>query len=62
MLLRDDFNFRVRMSDKTEGKGQSETSTDQAGDRSINRRNILLGTSTLVAAATLTSGALYFST
>jgi hypothetical protein len=46
------------MSDKPESKGRLEASTDQAGDRSINRRNILLGTSTLVAAATLTSGAL----
>jgi hypothetical protein len=46
------------MSDKAEGKGRLETSTDRAGDKSINRRNILLGTSTLVAAATLTSGAL----
>ena len=46
------------MSDKADNKGRLETPTDRAGEKAINRRNILLGTSTLVAAATLTSGAL----
>jgi hypothetical protein len=47
-----------QMSGKSEDKGPVETSSNKAGDGAINRRNILLGTSTLVAAATLTSGAL----
>jgi arylsulfatase len=38
-----------------EAKKTNETPLD---DRAIDRRNLLLGTSTLVAAATLTSGAL----
>ena len=46
------------MSGKLEGKGRVGTSSDKAGDGAINRRNVLLGTSTLVAAATLTSGTL----
>jgi arylsulfatase len=47
-----------QMSEKTQDKDRAAMSSDTAGSRSINRRNILLGTSTLVAAATLTSGAL----
>ena len=39
-------------------EGSLETSSRQAADRSLSRRNMLLGTSTLVAAATLTSPAL----
>src|ERR1700737_938924 len=46
------------MSEKTQDKDRASMSSGTAGSRSINRRNILLGTSTLVAAATLTSGAL----
>jgi hypothetical protein len=49
------------MSGKTENKDRAGMSSDTAGnasDGSINRRNILLGTSSLVAAATLTSSAL----
>src|SRR5437660_4812175 len=46
------------MSSKAEDQDRAGTSSDKADDKSINRRNILLGTSTLVAAATLTSGAL----
>ncbi|KGJ68397.1 putative sulfatase [Bradyrhizobium diazoefficiens SEMIA 5080] len=47
-----------RMSGREADEDRVELQSDRAGDRSINRRNILLGTSTLVAAATLTSGAL----
>jgi hypothetical protein len=46
------------MSGEPEDKGRVGTPSDKAGDGAINRRNVLLGTSTLVAAATLTSGAL----
>src|SRR5882724_1261401 len=46
------------MSGKAEDKDRAGISSDKADEKSINRRNILLGTSTLVAAATLTSGAL----
>ncbi len=46
------------MSGKTEEKDRAGASSDTTGDGSINRRNILLGTSSLVAAATLTSAAL----
>src|SRR5258708_37883281 len=43
------------MSTEDKTNKQTEAFTD---DRAVSRRNILLGTSTLVAAATLTSGAL----
>jgi arylsulfatase len=46
------------MSDKADDKDRVSTPSVKADDGSINRRNILLGTSTLVAAATLTSAAL----
>src|SRR5882672_584125 len=46
------------MSGKAEHQGRASISSDEADDKSINRRNILLGTSTLVVAATLTSSAL----
>src|SRR6266849_569384 len=46
------------MSSKAEDQDRAGISSDKADEKSINRRNILLGTSTLVAAATLTSGAL----
>jgi arylsulfatase A-like enzyme len=42
----------------SDNKGPSETASKQAEDRAFSRRNMLLGTSTLVAAATFTSGAL----
>ena len=45
------------MSGKAE-EDRAGASSDTAGDGSINRRNILLGTSSLMAAVTLTSGAL----
>jgi arylsulfatase A-like enzyme len=45
------------MSSETKNKDPHETSTNTE-DRALNRRNLLLGTSTLVAAATMTSGAL----
>src|SRR5580700_8891775 len=38
-------------------KESSETPSKEADDRALNRRNLLLGTSTLVAAATLASRA-----
>ena len=46
------------MSGREKDEDRVELQSDRTGDKSINRRNILLGTSTLVAAATLTSGAL----
>jgi arylsulfatase A-like enzyme len=46
------------MGDKAQDNDPTRIPAGKADDRSINRRNILLGTSTLVAAATLTSGAL----
>src|SRR3981189_1203779 len=46
------------MSGKAQGQDRGGVRTEKADEKSINRRNILLGTSTLVAAATLTSGAL----
>ncbi|MGE9008129.1 arylsulfatase [Leptospira interrogans] len=42
----------------SEEKDNKQTGFTEANDRAVNRRNILLGTSTLVAAAALTSGAL----
>jgi arylsulfatase A-like enzyme len=46
--------MEARMSDDTKQRGHAT----RADDSALSRRNILLGTSTLVAAATLTSGAL----
>ncbi len=46
------------MSGKERDDVRVELRSDRTGGKSINRRNILLGTSKLVAAATLTSGAL----
>jgi arylsulfatase A-like enzyme len=46
--------MEARMPDDTKRRGSATTPDDSA----LSRRNILLGTSTLVAAATLTSGAL----
>src|SRR5258705_2856944 len=46
------------MSSEAKGKSHPETGSNKRYGQVINRRNILLGTSTLVAAATLTSGAL----
>ena len=39
-------------------EGRHETSSNESEDRTLNRRNILLGSSALVAAAAITSGAL----
>jgi arylsulfatase A-like enzyme len=46
------------MSSEDKTNNHSEGVRDDTGNRAVNRRNILLGTSTLVAAAALTSGAL----
>jgi arylsulfatase A-like enzyme len=46
------------MSDETKGRGSLERSPEPPNNRPLSRRNILLGTSTLVATAALTSGAL----
>ncbi len=46
------------MSGNAENQDRVASSSDKAHDKSINRRNILLGTSTLVATAAMTSGAL----
>jgi arylsulfatase A-like enzyme len=46
------------MSSEAKTKSSSEASTVKTDDGVLNRRNVLLGTSTLVAAAALTSGAL----
>jgi hypothetical protein len=47
-----------RMSSKAKDEARMELQSDRTGNRSVNRRNILLGTSTLVAATALTSSAL----
>src|SRR3954468_600959 len=46
------------MRGKAEDKDRVGVSSHKADDKPINRRNILLGTSTLVAAAAMNSGAL----
>jgi arylsulfatase len=46
------------MSSEVKTRDPHEVSSTKADDRALSRRNMLLGTSTLVAAATLTSGAL----
>jgi arylsulfatase A-like enzyme len=46
------------MSNEAKGRSHPETGSNKRDGQAINRRNILLGTSTLVAAATLTSNAL----
>ena len=46
------------MRRQAEDKGQAAISSGKTEAKPINRRNILLGTSTLVATATMTSGAL----
>ena len=46
------------MSSEANTNNHQDVSANETDDRAMSRRNILLGTSTLVAAATLTSGAL----
>ena len=46
------------MPDDTNEQGPTRNSIERAEDRALSRRNILLGSSALVAAATMTSGAL----
>ena len=46
------------MSSEANTKKHPDVSANETDERALSRRNILLGTSTLVAAATLTSGAL----
>jgi arylsulfatase len=46
------------MPDHSEKKGQVKQSAEQTDNSRLSRRNMLLGTSTLVAAATMASGAL----
>src|SRR6267142_1920650 len=46
------------MPDDTKERGRHETLSKENEDRALNRRNILLGSSALVAAAAITSGAL----
>jgi hypothetical protein len=46
------------MSSEGNNKNRREDGSKTSGDQSINRRNLLLGTSSLVADATLTSDAL----
>jgi arylsulfatase A-like enzyme len=46
------------MSSEANTDNPQDVSANETDDRALSRRNILLGTSTLVAAATLTSGAL----
>jgi arylsulfatase A-like enzyme len=48
----------LKMPGDTKEQDRQETSSKVSGDNVVNRRNILLGSSALVAAATLTSGAL----
>src|SRR5260370_19994279 len=46
------------MSSESKTNNPDKVASTNPEDRALNRRNILLGTSTLVAAATLSSGAL----
>ena len=46
------------MPDDTKEQGRHEAPLNETGDRPLSRRNILLGSSALVAAAAMTSGAL----
>jgi arylsulfatase len=46
------------MNNETKDKDQIKASSEYRDQQAINRRRLLLGTSTLIAAATLTSGAL----
>src|ERR1700743_3435563 len=46
------------MPGDTREQDRQETPTNETEDRALSRRNILLGSSALVAAATITSGAL----
>ena len=46
------------MPDDTKEQDRHEASSNETDDRALSRRNILLGSSALVAAATMTSGAL----
>ena len=46
------------MPDDTQDRDRHQTSSHAVEDRALSRRNILLGSSALVAAATMTSGAL----
>src|SRR5882762_2414271 len=46
------------MPDDTKERGRHETLSKENEDGALNRRNILLGSSALVAAAAITSGAL----
>ena len=46
------------MPDDTKGRDSYEASSSETEDRALSRRNILLGSSALMAAATITSGAL----
>ena len=46
------------MPDDTKEQDRHEASLNETEDRAPSRRNILLGSSALVAAATMTSGAL----
>jgi hypothetical protein len=46
------------MTNEAKDKDQIKASSEHHNQQAIDRRNLLLGTSTLVAAATLTSGAL----
>jgi arylsulfatase A-like enzyme len=48
----------LKMPDSTREQDRHEASLNDTEDHALNRRNILLGSSALVAAATLTSGAL----
>ena len=46
------------MPDDTKGRDSYRASSNETEDRALSRRDILLGSSALMAAATVTSGAL----
>src|SRR5271167_2395918 len=50
--------MECRMASEAKTKDPHQVSSTKADDSALNRRNVLLGTSTLVAAAALTSSAL----
>jgi arylsulfatase len=58
MLHKSIFVREYEMNSEVKNQGPGKTRSNTCSQSSVDRRNVLLGTSTLIAAATLTSGAL----
>jgi arylsulfatase A-like enzyme len=58
MLHKSIFVREYEMNSEVKNQGPGKTHSNTCSQSSVDRRNVLLGTSTLIAAATLTSGAL----